>query len=164
MSIPGKVYTLDALMAQSRAWKGDGLVVVFTNGCFDILHVGHVHCLQAARGMGDRLVVGVNSDESVRLVKGSPRPFIPQAERVEVLAALSCVDAVIIFNDPVPLDLVAALQPDIFVKGGDYQGSFIPEGEVVAAYGGEVRFTASLPGCSTSAIVERILGRAGEQS
>ncbi len=113
-----------------------GRVVVFTNGCFDILHVGHIRYLQKARAMGDLLVVGVNTDESVRKLKGPDRPINPERDRAEVLAALECVDYVSLFAEDTPIELIQAIKPDIDVKGGDYTPEDMPETAVVRAYGG----------------------------
>ena len=127
---------------------------MLTNGTFDILHVGHVRYLQAARAMGDILVVGINSDASARGYKGPSRPVVPQDERAEIVAALRCVDYATIFDDPTAVRLVEALQPDIYVKGGDYDGSKpLPEAEAVRAYGGEVRIVPFVPGHSASGII-----------
>lgn len=121
------------LQAQSA-----GKVVVFTNGCFDILHVGHVRYLQQARALGDLLVVGMNTDESVRRLKGPERPINSENDRAEVLAALECVDFVTLFGEQLPTDLICALKPDIDVKGGDYLPEDMPEAKAVFAYGGRV--------------------------
>ena len=125
--------------------------LVLTNGTFDILHVGHVRYLEAARGMGDILVVGINSDASARGNKGPGRPVVPQDERAEIVAALRCVDYATIFDEPTAVHLVETLRPDIYVKGGDYDGSKpLPEAEAVHAYGGEVRIVPFVPGHSAS--------------
>lgn len=162
--------TLLPLRAQARA---AGQLVVFTNGAFDLLHVGHVRYLQAARALGDMLIVGLNSDASVRAYKGPSRPLVTQDERAELLAALACVDYVTIFDEPTAEALVAALQPDIYVKGGDYRptadGSAaarapgsdpvdkpLPEAAIVQAYGGRVVIIPYVPGKSTTNLIERI--------
>ncbi len=137
---------------------------VFTNGVFDILHIGHVRYLQAARALGDCLIVGLNSDASARALKGERRPIVPQAERAEVLAALACVDAVVIFEEVTAETTVAAIRPEVYVKGGDYAlgtpGARVPpEAAVVAAYGGWVEFIPFVDGRSTTIIVETILRR-----
>jgi rfaE bifunctional protein nucleotidyltransferase chain/domain len=163
--------TLQAIRAQARAV---GQTVVFTNGAFDLLHVGHVRYLQAARALGDMLIVGLNSDSSVRAYKGPARPLIAQDERAELLAALGCVDYVVIFDEPTAEAVVGALQPDIYVKGGDYRpdtsgapplpreaGSDpadkpLPEAPIVRAYGGRVVIVPYVPGKSTTNLIERI--------
>jgi D-glycero-beta-D-manno-heptose 1-phosphate adenylyltransferase len=137
--------------------RAEGRRVVFTNGCFDILHVGHVRYLQEARAPGDALVVGLNSDASVRALKGPTRPIVPAEERAELLAALECVDYVTVFGEPLPNAVISLLKPDIHVKGGDYRGEDLPEAEVVRAHGGEVRIMPLVPGRSTTDIVSRIV-------
>lgn len=137
---------------QSRGQK-----VVFTNGCFDLLHPGHVAYLEAARSYGDALIVGVNTDASAaRLGKGPGRPFTPETDRSRVLAALACVDRVVLFDEDTPLKLITLLQPDILVKGGDYQLHQIVGREVVEARGGRVLALPFVAGYSTSALIRRI--------
>jgi rfaE bifunctional protein nucleotidyltransferase chain/domain len=153
------VQTLNELRGWREALRRDGKRLVMTNGVFDLLHAGHVCYLDGARRLGDALVVAVDSDESVRaLAKGADRPIVPAADRAEVVAALRSVDAVVIFDGPTAVSVVAALQPDIYVKGGDYADGAkpLPEAETVRAYGGEVAFVPLLPGRSTSALLERI--------
>lgn len=130
--------------------------IVFTNGCFDILHVGHVRYLQAARALGDCLVVGVNSDSSVRGLKGDARPIVPQTERAELLSALRCVDLVFIFDEETPLALIKQVRPDVLVKGGDWSVDKIVGGEFVRSYGGEVISLPFHAGHSTTDIVKKI--------
>jgi D-beta-D-heptose 7-phosphate kinase/D-beta-D-heptose 1-phosphate adenosyltransferase len=131
--------------------------VVFTNGCFDLLHVGHVRYLQAARSLGDFLVLGLNDDASVRrLGKGSGRPLTPQEDRAEILAALACVDAVVIFGQDTPLELILTLRPDVLVKGGDYTPQGIVGRTEVLAWGGEVHVIPFVPGKSTSSLIDKI--------
>ena len=149
-------------LAAARAWRAEqaraGRTVVFTNGTFDLLHIGHVRYLQAARALGDALVVGLNSDASTAALKPG-RPFVPQAERAEVLAALACVDVVVIFDGIDANALVDALRPDIYVKGGDWGqpgGKQPPEAAVVAAYDGRIAYLPYVAGHSTSALIERI--------
>src|SRR5579871_398312 len=154
-----KIYGRAALARAVHDLQSEGAVVVFTNGCFDLLHVGHVRNLQAARALGDALVVGVNDDASVRRLKGPARPVLPAAERCELLAALACVDAVVTFGEDTPEAALARLRPDVHVKGADYAppgGKPIPEAAVVAAYGGRIAFLPLVPGLSTSALVRRI--------
>ncbi len=130
--------------------------MVFTNGCFDLLHRGHVYYLARAREMGDLLVVGLNSDDSVRRLKGAGRPLNDQGSRSEVLAALSVVDAVIIFREDTPLDLINVLKPDILVKGGDYRAEEIVGYREVLSRGGEIRTVPVMEGYSTTSILDRI--------
>jgi D-beta-D-heptose 7-phosphate kinase/D-beta-D-heptose 1-phosphate adenosyltransferase len=141
------------LVAKLRA---DGRKIVFTNGVFDLLHPGHVRYLQRARQLGDALVVGLNSDRSVRAIKGADRPITPEAERAELLAALACVDGVVIFDEETPRDLIAAIQPDVLVKGADWAEDAIVGRDVVEARGGRVVRVPVEAGYSTSAIVRKI--------
>jgi rfaE bifunctional protein nucleotidyltransferase chain/domain len=141
------------LIEQLRAAKQ---TIVFTNGVFDLLHVGHLRYLQHARGLGDALIVGVNSDRSVRLIKGSDRPITPEGERAEVLEALACVDGVVIFDEDTPRNLILTLQPDVLVKGADWAEDAIVGRDIVEARGGRVVRVAIEPGHSTTNIVERI--------
>jgi rfaE bifunctional protein nucleotidyltransferase chain/domain len=149
--------SLDSARAWRQAHTGR---VVFTNGVFDLLHSGHVDLLNIARGFGDALVVGVNSDASVRrLNKGPERPVRTQADRAYVLAALEAVDAVVIFDEDTPLAIVTALEPDVLVKGGDYREETIVGAREVRARGGDVRVVPLLEGHSTTSIVEKLRGR-----
>jgi D-beta-D-heptose 7-phosphate kinase/D-beta-D-heptose 1-phosphate adenosyltransferase len=133
--------------------------IVFTNGCFDLIHPGHVRYLRAARRLGDVLVVGVNSDASVRRLKGSGRPLVPQKARCEVLAALEMVDYVTLFGEDTPYELIATLQPDVLVKGGDWAVKDIVGNDVVRGRGGVVRSLRFAPGYSTTALIRRIRAR-----
>jgi D-beta-D-heptose 7-phosphate kinase/D-beta-D-heptose 1-phosphate adenosyltransferase len=130
--------------------------MVFTNGCFDLLHPGHIQSLEQARALGDALVVGLNSDKSVRELKGPGRPVFPELERAEILAALECVDAVVIFDELTPRSVIAALLPDVLVKGGDWPSNQIVGREEVEAAGGRVVSIPVVPGYSTTAILEKI--------
>jgi D-beta-D-heptose 7-phosphate kinase/D-beta-D-heptose 1-phosphate adenosyltransferase len=152
------VVGLESVLATLRRDRHAGRRVVFTNGCFDLLHAGHVGCLQQARGLGDVLVVGVNSDRSVRRLKGPGRPVNSEEDRLRVLAGLRCVDHVIAFDDDTPEALIAAIRPEIYVKGGDYAAEALPERGLVESYGGRVVALSYLPGRSTSEIVARIRG------
>jgi len=136
--------------------KRNGKRVVFTNGCFDLLHPGHIHSLEAARALGDFLIVGINSDDSVRRLKGPDRPLIPQNERAEILASLECVDGVVIFDQPTPREVIAALLPDVLVKGSDWPGNQIVGREEVEAAGGKVVLIPNVPGYSTTEILQKI--------
>ena len=139
--------------------KRNGRRIVFTNGCFDLLHPGHILTLERARSLGDALIVGVNSDRSVREMKGAGRPLVPEQERAEVLSALECVDAVVIFDESTPQRVVAALLPDVLVKGGDWPGNQIVGREEVEAAGGKVVLVEVVPGYSTTEILKKIKGR-----
>lgn len=148
-----KVLALPELLERFGRPRSDR--VVFTNGCFDILHRGHVEYLDYARGLGDRLVVGLNTDRSVRRLKGPARPVNPEEDRAVVLAGLASVDAVVLFDEDTPAELVSALLPDILVKGGDYLPDEIVGAEDVAAAGGRVVVAPLVPGRSTSGIIQR---------
>lgn len=154
-----KIVTFEALLARRAQWRRELRRVVWTNGCFDLLHTGHVRGLEAAAALGDVLVVGLNSDASVRRIKGPSRPVVPQAERAEMLAALAGVDAVCIFEEDSPAALLIRLQPEIFCKGAQFgpgSGAVIPEAAAVQAYGGEIRYTPMLADHSTTALLARI--------
>lgn len=151
-----KIFARDALIIRRREWKDNRRCVVFTNGCFDLLHPGHIRLLEEARTLGDVLVVGLNSDCSLRELKGPGRPLVPEQERAEVLAALEAVDAVTIFDEPTPLQLVAALIPDVLVKGGDWGADEIVGREEVEAAGGRVVRIPLVGGYSTSRIIAKI--------
>jgi rfaE bifunctional protein nucleotidyltransferase chain/domain len=152
-----RVLSLPELVSLRAGWREKGLRLVLTNGTFDLLHVGHVRYLQDARELGDVLVVGINSDVSARGYKGPGRPVVPQEERAELVAALRCVDYAVIFDEPTATELVTALQPEIYAKGGDYGsgGKHLPEAEAVQAHGGEVRIIPFVPGHSASELIRR---------
>ena len=152
-----KIKNLDVLTATIATEKARGKRIVFTNGCFDLLHAGHVKYLQKARNLGDLLILGLNSDASVRRLKGENRPLIDEEERAHLLAALNCIDFVTIFNEDTPLELITALKPDILVKGGDYTPEGVVGKDVVEAYGGRVELITFLDGKSTTGIIEKIL-------
>lgn len=154
----GSVVSYADLAALREEWREAKLRLVLTNGAFDLLHIGHVRYLQAARELGDILVVGVNSDASVRGYKGPGRPVVPQDERAEIVAALRCVDYAVIFSEPTATRLVETLQPDLYVKGGDYApgGTPLPEAPTVQAYGGEVRIIPFVQGHSASELIKQI--------
>jgi len=152
----GRVVSQDELILHIAERKRNGQRVVFTNGCFDLLHPGHIRCLEQARAQGDLLVVAINSDASVRQLKGPPRPLVPVEERAEVLAALAAVDYVVVFDAPTPRELIAGVLPDVLVKGGDWGRDEIVGGEEVEAAGGRVVSVPLVPGYSTTALLERI--------
>ena len=152
-----KIKTLEEILPARAELRRLGKKLVFTNGCFDILHVGHVRYLNQARAMGDALVVAVNSDRSVSLIKGPERPIVPEGERAEVLAALSCVDWVFIFDDPTPQRIIDAIIPDILVKGADWGLSEIVGRDTVEKAGGIVRNIPLVDGSSTTSIIKKIL-------
>jgi rfaE bifunctional protein nucleotidyltransferase chain/domain len=138
LSTAAKILTREELRARAAAWKRAGERITLANGCFDLLHVGHVRYLQAAKELGGKLVVAVNSDSSVRTLKGESRPIMPEHERAEILAALASVDAVVIFSEPDVRALIREIQPDIQAKGTDYTAESVPERDVVTSYGGRV--------------------------
>ena len=152
------VATADELDAQLMEWRKQGLRIGFTNGCFDILHPGHVKLLTAARATCDRLIVGLNSDASVKRLKGQDRPVQNERARAEVLAALEAVDLVAIFEEDTPLNLISGIKPSVLVKGADYTREQVVGHEIVEAYGGEVRLVDILQGFSTTALVARARG------
>ena len=154
-----KIQPPDQLAATLEDARGNGKAVVTTNGCFDVLHLGHVRYLQAARELGDLLVVGVNSDTSVQALKGANRPLVPEDERAELLAGLECVDYVTIFSQLDPVALLSQLKPNIHVKGGDYKIDEIIEREVVEANGGKVMVGLNVPGKSTTNLIQTIRDR-----
>ena len=159
----GSVLSLHEAILRFGREKRNGRRVVFTNGCFDLLHPGHIETLEKARNLGDALVVGLNSNRSVRETKGAGRPIVPEWERAEVLAALECVDAVVIFDEPTPREIVAALLPDVLVKGGDWASDRIIGREEVEAAGGRVVLLPVVAGYSTSAMVGKIRELSGTE-
>lgn len=154
----GSVYTREELVRQRAAWKGEGKTVVFTNGCYDLLHPGHIRLLESARGLGDVLILALNSDSSVQRLKGPSRPLIAEEDRVALAASLEAVDAVTTFDEDTPRELIAEVLPDVLIKGADW-AHFIAGREEVEAAGGRVLTVPLEPGYSTTNIVEEILRR-----
>ncbi len=154
-----RLLTWEAALEERRRLRRAGRTLVFTNGCFDVLHVGHVHTLEEAARRGDVLWVGVNDDESVRLLKGGQRPFVPWEERARILAALRAVDGVLPLVHVTAAIMLAALRPDVYVKGGDYSPATLPEMGVVRALGIRLVLVPPVPGRSSSALVEHIVRR-----
>jgi D-glycero-beta-D-manno-heptose 1-phosphate adenylyltransferase len=162
-----KIFAGPALNAYLDDCRSSNLRLVCTNGVFDLMHIGHLYYLSAARELGDRLIVGVNSDESTRRIKGPTRPLIPETERAEMLAALECVDCVTIFPEDTACELIRNVHPDIYVKGGDYSliptsdatAKPLPEATIVREYGGEIALIPYIPDHSTTALIERIVAR-----
>ena len=150
------ILTLEEAILRFGREKRNGRRVVFTNGCFDLLHPGHIRSLELARELGDALIVGLNSDASVRQLKGEGRPVIPERERAEILSALESVDAVVIFDDLTPREVISRLLPDVLVKGSDWSGDQIVGREEVEAAGGRVVSVPVVPGYSTSAMLKKI--------
>jgi D-glycero-beta-D-manno-heptose 1-phosphate adenylyltransferase len=152
----GKILERDALIQRIQELKRAGQRIVFTNGCFDILHPGHIRYLQDARRLGDALIVGLNSDRSAGANKGPERPITPEAERAEILRALECVDAVAIFDEDTPADIIRRIQPDVLVKGADWGPDNIVGRDTVEARGGRVVRVELLPGFSTTELIRRV--------
>ncbi len=152
-----KIITLEALQTRVEGMKQSGRTVVLANGCFDWLHVGHIRYLQEARRLGDCLVVAVNGDASVRALKGPPRPLMPEAERAEILAALACVDHVLIFEELNAERVLRSLQPHIHCKGTDYSEQTVPEREVVLSYGGRIAIAGDPKDHSTRSLLKALL-------
>jgi D-beta-D-heptose 7-phosphate kinase/D-beta-D-heptose 1-phosphate adenosyltransferase len=152
-----KLLSQEDLLSKLSVERAEGKHIVFTNGCFDLMHIGHTRYLQAAKALGDVLVVGVNSDASVRTLNKAPdRPIVPEAQRAEVLAALGCVDFVVMFDESDPLQLITAIQPDVLVKGGDWTIDRIVGRNIVEARGGVVKTIPLVPGLSTTGLLQRI--------
>jgi D-beta-D-heptose 7-phosphate kinase/D-beta-D-heptose 1-phosphate adenosyltransferase len=155
LHMDGKVLPLERLLGRVAGWRSAGQRIVFTNGCFDLLHIGHITLLEQARRQGDRLVVGVNRDSSVRRVKGPPRPLVGEQQRAQVLAALSAVDAVVLFDESTPLKLIQAVRPEVLVKGGDYTEENVVGAREVRAWGGRVELIPLVEGVSTTRLIAR---------
>ncbi len=152
----GSVLSIADAAKQAAEYRRDSLRVVFTNGCFDLLHRGHVRYLREARALGDVLIVGLNSDASVARLKGPNRPIMKIDDRVAVLTALRTVDHVVVFDDPTAADLVAAIQPSVYVKGGDYRSEYPPEARIAERYGGEFHVASYVEGISTTKVIADI--------
>jgi len=156
-----KIHILDTLLPVLEKQRQAGCTVVFTNGCFDLLHAGHIEVLEKARSLGDFLVVAMNTDASVSRIKGPLRPIVPENRRTRVMAALGAVDAVILFDEPTPLELIMATKPDVLVKGGDWDVSSIVGAPFVLERGGEVLSIPLVPDSSTTGLVEMIIKKYG---
>ncbi len=154
----GTFYSRDELLRARRTWRREGKIVVFTNGCYDLLHPGHIRLLEQARSLGDILILALNTDSSVRRLKGPTRPLIPEQERVDVALGLHAVDAVTLFDEDTPRELIAAVLPDVLIKGADW-AHFIAGREEVEAAGGRVLALPLEPGYSTTAMLEEMLRR-----
>jgi rfaE bifunctional protein nucleotidyltransferase chain/domain len=155
-NIKSKIFSLDDLKNQVNAWKQAGEEVVFTNGCFDIIHRGHIEVLAQTADLGDRLIIGLNSDTSIQKLKGKNRPIIEEQSRAILLASLEFVDAVVIFSEDTPLKLISALLPDVLAKGGDYEIETIVGHEIVQQNGGKVKLVPFVDGFSSTTIIEKI--------
>jgi rfaE bifunctional protein nucleotidyltransferase chain/domain len=156
MATKDKILPLEQSLGKIKAWKEQGFMLVFTNGCFDILHLGHVDYLEKAKNTGDKLIVGLNTDASVRLLKGPDRPINDEMSRARLLAALSFVDLVILFNEATPLELIRAVEPDILIKGNDYEIKNIVGAKFVMENGGKVITLDLIEGVSTTRIIDKI--------
>lgn len=154
-----KVIPRERLNSRAASWRADGQRIVFTNGCYDLLHVGHIKLLERAKQLGDKLIVAINSDESVRRLKGPTRPMVGEQERARVLAALSAIDAVVIFNESTPLELIKSVRPDVLVKGGDYTEDTVVGAAEVRTWGGRVCLVPLVEGFSTTELVSRAAQR-----
>jgi rfaE bifunctional protein nucleotidyltransferase chain/domain len=159
--VTAKLKSLDELAAIAAQARRDGKSVVFTNGCFDILHRGHVHVLRQAKSLGDLLIVALNSDLSVKAIKGPRRPVLPEFDRVELIGAMEMVDYLVLFDEPDPYNLIAAIKPNVLAKGGDWSAEKVIGADVVEQAGGRVELIPYLEGFSSSAIIERILNKNG---
>jgi len=155
-TLNSKIYNLDALTNLVEQWKLTGNKVVFTNGCFDIIHRGHIEVLARTADLGDKLIIGLNSDQSIQKLKGKNRPIIDEESRAVLLAALSFVDAIVLFSEDSPLKLISALSPDVLAKGGDYEIETIVGHEIVQQNGGEVKLVPFVYGFSSTNIIEKI--------
>ncbi|MCA9407918.1 MAG: D-glycero-beta-D-manno-heptose 1-phosphate adenylyltransferase [Candidatus Omnitrophica bacterium] len=156
MNTRTKIVTLTTLKRKLTQLRKEGEKIAFTNGCFDILHYGHVSYLEAAKKKSRILIVGLNSDSSIRRIKGADRPILPQVQRAVVLAALACIDFVIIFNEDTPLKLIKALKPDVLIKGADWKNKGIVGEDVVLDNGGKIEYIKYIPNASTTNVIERI--------
>ena len=157
--LPPEVMTWEVALSQRQVLRDARKTLVFTNGCFDLLHAGHVTYLQQARALGDSLWVGLNTDASIQGLKGPLRPIVTEQERALVMASLRCVDGVVFFSEPTPNALITALQPDIHTKGGDYEATLLPEYPLITAYGGSIRILPFVTGMSSSNMIGTILER-----
>jgi D-beta-D-heptose 7-phosphate kinase/D-beta-D-heptose 1-phosphate adenosyltransferase len=158
-----KVKTLEELQQKVQEERLRGHRVIFTNGCFDLIHVGHIQLLQAARALGDLLIVGINSDESVHEIKGEGRPLIPGKERLQILASLDCVDYLSVYSGSTPNEMIQALRPDVLVKGGNYSPEEVTGHEIVENYGGRVELIRIKREVSVSGLVDHIVQRFGKE-
>jgi len=156
ITVPAKYKSVDELSAISAQARKAGRVVFFTNGCFHLVHRGHIHLLRQAKALGDILIVGLNSDVSVKTIKGPDRPIMPEADRIELIAALEMVDYVVVYSEPDPYHIIAAIKPNVLVKGGDWSADKIIGADVVEQNGGRVAVVPYLPEFSTTQIIERI--------
>ena len=158
-SLPAPILEIDELIERINQLRSEGAVIVFANGCFDLFHVGHLRYLEGAAGLGDVLVVAINSDRQARELKGEGRPFTPENERAEIIAALRCVDFVTVFDEPTVEELLLALKPDFHAKGTDYTVDTVPERDIVRSYGGTVAIVGDPKDHSSTEMIERLSGK-----
>ena len=151
-----KILSLDEIISSVKKWKKEKRKVVFTNGCFDIIHLGHVDYLEKASSLGDKLIVAINTDQSVKKLKGEKRPIVNEYARARIIASLECVHAVILFDEETPFSLIHAILPDILVKGADYKIENIVGADIVIQHGGEIKTINFVEGFSTTTIIEKI--------
>ena len=156
LNVSDKVKSLGELKAITASARSNGKIVVFTNGCFDLLHRGHVHLLREAKALGDLLIVAINSDTSVKSIKGPARPILPETDRLELIAAMEMVDYVVLFEEPDPYNTIAALRPKVLVKGADWTSEEIIGADIVRRDGGEIVVLPYLKGFSTTEIIEKV--------
>jgi rfaE bifunctional protein nucleotidyltransferase chain/domain len=156
MTSADKIYTSETILPELQKWRSEGQKIVFTNGCFDLLHLGHVDYLEKARQLGDKLVLGLNTDSSIKRLKGEERPLQDEMARARIMASLLFVDAVVLFSEDTPYELIKLVQPDILVKGDDYTPDTIVGADIVKAKGGEVKTVSLVKGYSTTNIVAKI--------
>ncbi|WP_462280927.1 D-glycero-beta-D-manno-heptose 1-phosphate adenylyltransferase [Salinivirga cyanobacteriivorans] len=154
-----KIYTRESIQSQLNIWRFKNQKIVFSNGCFDIIHKGHIEYLAKASDLGDKLIIGLNTDRSVREIKGSSRPLQDEQARLTIIAALKFVDAVILFDEPTPYELIKAVQPDFLVKGNDYKAEDVVGYDIVKNRGGDVLTIELTPGYSTSAIIDKAISQ-----
>ena len=154
--ILSKIYTTEKIIQQSNLWKKKGLKVVFTNGCFDLVHKGHIEILSKSSDLGNKLIVGLNSDISIKKIKGKDRPIIDEKSRAFLLASISFIDAVVLFNEDTPLNLISSIKPDVLVKGGDYNISEIVGQHIVKKNDGEIVLIPFVDGFSSTGIIDKI--------
>ena len=158
-----KIKNLQDLIESVGLHKKEGKKIVFTNGCYDLIHIGHIRCFQEGKKLGDILIVALNSDRSVRSIKGPPRPIVPQEERAEIVSSLESVDYVTIFDQDDPLEVISSVKPDILVKGGDWNSNAIVGRDVVESYGGKVFALPLVPDVSTTQIIKTIASHYSEE-
>lgn len=157
-SVSAPILSLENLVDRVADERGRGSVIVLANGCFDLIHVGHIRYLAGAKALGDYLIVGINSDEQARKLKGERRPFIPESDRAEIIASLRFVDAVTVFNEPTVEQLIEAIRPDFHAKGTDYTTETVPERDIVRKYGGRVAIVGDPKDHSSTELIQKVVG------